>query len=100
MKKNLLDVLLKAVPPFHRRVYRALCKVPAGKTVTYAELARMAGSPKAARAVGQAMAKNPFPVLIPCHRVLPSTGKLGHYSGRGGMALKRELLKLEGVFLL
>ncbi len=99
MDKKLLDVLLKTVPPFHRKVYQALCRVPAGKTVTYAELARLAGSPKAARAVGQAMARNPFPIIIPCHRVLPSTGRLGHYSGRGGAATKRKLLQLEGVLL-
>lgn len=97
MKKVLLDILLEDVPPFHRKVYLALCKVPAGKTVTYAELARRAGSPGAARAVGQAMAKNPWPVVIPCHRVVAGNGRLGGYSGRGGVATKRKLLQLEGV---
>lgn len=97
MKKTLIDILLKTVPPFHRKVYRVLCRVPAGKTITYAELARRVGSPKAARAVGQAMAKNPFPIIIPCHRVVPSSGKLGAYSGRGGVATKRALLRLEGA---
>ncbi len=89
----------KTIPPFHRKVYKALCKVPAGTTITYAELAKRAGSPGAARAVGQAMAKNPFPIVIPCHRVIASNGKLGGYSGRGGVAAKRALLAREGVFL-
>lgn len=97
MNKTLLDILLENVPPFHRKVYRALCKVPAGKTVTYAELARRAGSPGAARAVGTAMAKNPWPVIIPCHRVVAGNGKLGGYSGRGGLVTKRALLALEGA---
>jgi methylated-DNA-[protein]-cysteine S-methyltransferase len=96
MKKTLLDVLLETVPPFHRKVYRALCNIPSGKTVTYAGLARLAGSPKAARAVGQAMAKNPWPIVIPCHRVVAGNGRLGGYSGRGGVATKRKLLQLEG----
>ncbi len=99
MNKKLLDILLENVSPFHRKVYNALCKVPAGKTITYAELARRAGSPGAARAVGTAMAKNPFPVVIPCHRVVAGNGKLGGYSGRGGVATKKALLALEGVSL-
>lgn len=97
MEKTLLDILLTNVPPFHRKVYTALCEIPAGKTITYAELARRAGSPGAARAVGQAMAKNPFPIIIPCHRVVAGNGKLGGYSGRGGVATKRALLELEGA---
>lgn len=97
MTKTLLDILLENVPPFHRKVYQALCKVPPGKVVTYAELAKRAGSPGAARAVGTAMAKNPFPIIIPCHRVVAGNGKLGGYSGRGGVATKRKLLQLEGI---
>lgn len=65
--------------------------------VTYAELARRAGSPGAARAVGQAMAKNPWPIVIPCHRVVPSSGKMGGYSGRGGVPTKQKLLALEAA---
>lgn len=99
MNKKLLDILLENVPPFHRKVYQALCKVPAGKTITYAELAKRAGSPGAARAVGTAMAKNPWPIIIPCHRVVAGNGKLGGYSGRGGVATKVALLELEGVTL-
>jgi methylated-DNA-[protein]-cysteine S-methyltransferase len=83
--------------PFHRRVYQALCKVPAGQVVTYGELAMISGRPGAARAVGTAMAKNPFAILVPCHRVVASDGGLGGYGY--GLDWKRFLLNLEGVRL-
>ncbi|PIR20432.1 MAG: cysteine methyltransferase [Deltaproteobacteria bacterium CG11_big_fil_rev_8_21_14_0_20_47_16] len=91
---------LSAVPLFHRSVYRVLCKVPAGKTVSYAELALRAGSPRAARAVGQAMAKNPLPILIPCHRVLTANGRIGNYSAGKGSVTKAKLLALESCTTL
>ena len=81
--------------PFQQRIYRALIKVPAGKTVTYEELARKAGRPKACRAVGSAMRKNRLPIVIPCHRVVCSSGKLGEYSA--GQTWKRFLLRLESA---
>jgi len=81
---------------FQWRVLRALMRVPQGKTCTYADLARIAGSPLAARAVGQVMRRNPWPVIVPCHRVLASGGA-GGYSGAGGLPMKRKLLALEGV---
>lgn len=87
----------EGIPPFHRRVYKALQQVPPGKTVSYGDLARMVGIPGAARAVGQAMARNPYPILVPCHRVVASGGQLGGFSGGRGIATKRELLALEGV---
>jgi methylated-DNA-[protein]-cysteine S-methyltransferase len=81
---------------FGRRVLETLTReVPWGETVTYGELADMAGSPRAARAVGNVMAHNPVQVLIPCHRVVAANG-IGGY-GRSGVALKRALLELEGV---
>ena len=83
------------VTTFHRRVLEECCRVPAGETITYGELARRVGSPAAARAVGGAMARNRWPLLIPCHRVLGSTGKLTGYSGVGGVETKRRLLELE-----
>lgn len=83
------------LPPFYAKVLRQLLKVPCGQTVSYGELACRAGSPKAARAVGQAMAANPIPIVIPCHRVLASGHRLGGYGG--GPDLKRRLLTLEGV---
>ncbi len=90
---------MRGVPPFHARVYDALRAVEAGRTIGYGELAARAGSPKAFRAVGQAMAKNPFPLLVPCHRVLAAGGKAGGFSAHGGVATKAHLLALEGVRL-
>lgn len=88
---------LSAVTPFRRRVLMACRRIPFGKTVSYAELARRAGSPGAARAVGSAMAHNPIPLVIPCHRVLASGGGIGGFSASRGVALKEHLLELEGA---
>lgn len=92
-----LDLTL--VPPFHAKVYAALLSVPPGETVTYAELAARAGSKGAVRAVGQAMAKNPIPLVVPCHRVLAAGGAPGGFSAYGGRVTKAKLLALEGVTL-
>lgn len=86
---------LSGLSPFHRRVLRAARRIPFGCTATYRDLARRAGSPLAARAVGRAMARNPVPLVIPCHRVVAAGGGLGGYGG--GLALKRRLLVLEGA---
>ena len=80
---------------FEEKVWSQIKKIPRGKTVTYSEIARRIGMPKAARAVGNAVGKNPFPVVVPCHRVVRSDGKLGGYSGPGGIRRKRELLRRE-----
>lgn len=80
---------------FSAEVLQALREVPAGTTVTYSELARRLGKPGAARAVGNACAANPFLLLIPCHRVVPSAGGVGNYAGHGGGATKRKLLERE-----
>ncbi len=84
---------------FQKKVWTALCKIPAGKTLTYAELARKIGKPKAVRAVGNAVGKNPFAPAVPCHRIVRSDGTLGGYSGKGGIKTKIKLLKREGVTL-
>src|SRR4051812_5363967 len=89
-----VDLRLMAAP-FRRRVLEALRAVPRGATVSYGELAARAGNPKAARAVGTACARNPIPIVVPCHRVLPGTGRLGNYGG--GPERKRVLLELEGA---
>jgi len=81
--------------PFRRVVLEQLRQVPRGETVSYGQLAVRAGNPKASRAVGTACARNPVPIVVPCHRVLPSTGKLGNYAG--GPERKRTLLALEGA---
>lgn len=90
---------LERVPPFHGQVYRALREVVPGTVVSYAWLARRAKRPGAARAVGQAMAVNPWPIVVPCHRVLAAGGRPGGYTGAGGLHTKRRLLAGEGVRL-
>jgi methylated-DNA-[protein]-cysteine S-methyltransferase len=89
-----VDLRLMAAP-FRRTVLEKLREVPRGQTVSYGELAARSGNPKAARAVGSACARNPIPIVVPCHRVLPGTGRLGNYGG--GPERKRVLLELEGV---
>lgn len=88
-----------ASPAFHRRVYEAARAIAWGETVTYGELARRVGSPGAARAVGQALGRNPVAIIVPCHRVLAGGRKLGGFSAHGGVSLKVRLLTLEGVRL-
>lgn len=91
-----VPVDLSAVPPFQRRVLEALHQTRPGDTVTYGDLAAMAGEPGAARAVGTAMRRNPIPIIVPCHRVVrAATGDPGGYSGLGGVATKKSLLRLE-----
>jgi methylated-DNA-[protein]-cysteine S-methyltransferase len=87
---------LADVAPFATNVYRALQAVAAGSTVSYGALARTVGSPGASRAIGRAMATNPIPILIPCHRVLASEGKPGGFSAYGGVLTKERILALEG----
>ena len=82
---------------FQRRVWAETAKIPFGETVSYGELAARAGSPRAARAVGSAMANNPLPILVPCHRIICSNGGLGGYGG--GLDMKRWLLRHEGIFI-
>ncbi len=88
---------LRSLTPFQRNVLTTVQEVPRGEYLTYGELARRIGKPRAARAVGQALGRNPIPILIPCHRVLASDGSLGGYSGRGGVRTKEALLRLEGA---
>ncbi len=83
------------VTPFQRKVYRAIQRIPKGQVRTYAQVARMIGKPKAARAVGQALKRNRWAPEIPCHRVIASDGSLGGYSAPGGVSAKRRLLQKE-----
>jgi methylated-DNA-[protein]-cysteine S-methyltransferase len=76
---------------------QAVRTIPAGTVWTYGQMARAIGNPRASQAVGQALGRNPVPVVIPCHRVIASDGSLGGYSGGGGLASKRLLLNLEGA---
>lgn len=79
--------------PFQRRVWEALCEIPYGETTSYGELAERIGRPGAARAVGLANGRNPVSIIVPCHRVVGSTGSLTGYGG--GIAVKRQLLDFE-----
>ncbi|MBS1982603.1 MAG: methylated-DNA--[protein]-cysteine S-methyltransferase [Bdellovibrionales bacterium] len=92
-----LPIDLSRVSPFHRKVYEALRRTRPGQTLTYSELAAKAGSPKAFRAVGQAMAKNPLPLMVPCHRVLGAGGSLTGFSAPGGTGTKFRILQLESA---
>jgi methylated-DNA-[protein]-cysteine S-methyltransferase len=83
------------VSDFHREVLRLCHAIPVGETLTYGQLAKLAGSPHAARAVGGAMARNRWPLIVPCHRVVGSSGKLTGYSGEGGLKTKHWLLEHE-----
>ena len=85
--------------PFQLKVWNYLKKIPKGKVRTYLEVAKSIGKPKAFRAVANAIAKNPYPPKIPCHRVIKSDGSIGGYSAKGGINEKRRLLKLEKVFI-
>ena len=92
-----LPVDLRHLTSFQQRVLREALAVPRGEVSTYGQIAHRIGRPKAARAVGQALGSNPVPIVIPCHRVLASDGRLGGYSGRGGIRTKEKLLRLEGA---
>jgi methylated-DNA-[protein]-cysteine S-methyltransferase len=92
-----LSVDLREVTPFTERVLLELARVPFGQTATYSELATRAGNPKAARAVGMTMNRNPIPIVLPCHRVIGADGSLVGYAG--GLDRKVALLTLEGVLL-
>ena len=84
---------------FQRKVWKYLKKIPRGKTKTYSEVASAIGSPSSIRAVANAVGKNPYPPKIPCHRVIRSDGKIGGYSGKGGIREKRRLLASENIFI-
>jgi methylated-DNA-[protein]-cysteine S-methyltransferase len=92
LKAFSLDICLN-VTPFQKKVLTALRRVPYGQTISYGELAKKIGNPKASRAVGQANARNPIPIVIPCHRVIGSNGKLTGFGG--GIEVKQALLDLE-----
>jgi methylated-DNA-[protein]-cysteine S-methyltransferase len=92
-----LPIDLAATAEFHRRVLGELVRVPYGEVVTYGELAARADRPRAARAVGTVMNRNPLPIVLPCHRVIGANGKLVGYGG--GLERKEALLRLEGALL-
>lgn len=95
-----LPIDWRQMPPFQARVLRGALQIPYGQTWTYGDLALDIGQPGASRAVGLALGKNPLPIVIPCHRVMGSQGKLQGYSAPDGLNKKIWLLKLEGVLLI
>ena len=96
---DLSDVALdmEGVPPFNRRVYAIARTIPPGQTLTYGEIAARLEAPEEARAVGQALGENPFPPVVPCHRVVAAGGRTGGFSAPGGVDTKLRLLAIEGA---
>jgi methylated-DNA-[protein]-cysteine S-methyltransferase len=88
-------LVLDSLSPFARKVLAACEKIPAGKTASYSQLAGMIGKPRASRVVGSALARNPIPLIIPCHRVIHSNGSLGNFSAPGGTDTKKKMIDLE-----
>ena len=84
---------------FQIQVWEEIKEIPCGETRSYKQIAEAIGQPKSIRAVANACGKNPYPIIIPCHRVVKSDGSLGGYSGKGGINKKRELLRKEQIFL-
>jgi len=97
--RDLTDVPLdmSRVPPFHQRVYNVARTIPPGQTLTYGEIAERLGDRTLARSVGQALGRNPFALVVPCHRVLAAGGKVGGFSASGGITTKLRLLAIEGA---
>jgi methylated-DNA-[protein]-cysteine S-methyltransferase len=96
-----IELDLDRVPPFHRRVYEAIRHIPPGETRTYGEVAALVGDGVGgsgyAQAVGQAMGANPFPIVVPCHRVVAANGRPGGFSAPGGVDTKLRMLRIEGA---
>lgn len=96
INKSILKELEKGTL-FQQKVWQELLKIKKGEVITYKELAKRIGKPKAVRAIANAIGKNPYAPIVPCHRVVRSDGKLGGYSGEGGIKTKVSLLKSEGI---
>jgi len=98
-RRDLSDVALdmSAVPEFNRRVYEVARRIPPGSTSTYGAIASELGDRARARDVGEALGDNPFPIVVPCHRVVAADGRLGGFSANGGVATKRRMLLIEGA---
>jgi methylated-DNA-[protein]-cysteine S-methyltransferase len=90
-----IELDMDGVAAFHRRVYEVARAIPPGSTLSYGDVAVRLGAPGAARAVGQALGRNPFAIVVPCHRVVAASGKIGGFSAHGGTATKRRMLAIE-----
>ena len=98
-RRDLAGVALdeSGIDPFRRAVFAATRAIGPGTTASYGEIARTIGAPGAARAVGAALGSNPFPIVVPCHRVLAADGALTGFSAPGGISTKRRMLEIEGA---
>jgi methylated-DNA-[protein]-cysteine S-methyltransferase len=98
-RPDLKDVALDLdpLPEFDRQVYAITRDIPAGETLTYGDVARQLGDLGLSRAVGQSLGRNPFPIVIPCHRVVAAAGEIGGFSAPGGAATKRRILAIESA---
>ncbi|HUY86611.1 MAG TPA: methylated-DNA--[protein]-cysteine S-methyltransferase, partial [Acidimicrobiales bacterium] len=92
-----IELDMTGVQPFSRSVYEFVRSIKAGETLTYGQVAEAIGNPGAARAVGQALGRNPFAIIVPCHRVVGSGGRIGGFSAAGGASTKMSLLEIEGA---
>jgi methylated-DNA-[protein]-cysteine S-methyltransferase len=90
---------MERLPDFNRAVYAIARKIPPGETITYGDIAKQLGGVQLSRDVGQAMGKNPFPIIVPCHRVLAAGAKPGGFSARGGTTTKLKMLAIEGAYV-
>lgn len=90
-----VDIDMSRLPEFNQRVYAIARAIPPGRTRTYGEIAAELGDPLLARAVGQALGSNPFPIVVPCHRVMAAGGRAGGFSAPGGLVTKLKLLEIE-----
>lgn len=95
-----ISIDIARVPAFHAKVYEIARAIPPGETLTYGEIAEKLGDKLLARDVGAALGKNPWPIVVPCHRVTAAGGKLGGFSARGGVNTKVKLLAIEGAKVL
>ena len=96
LPKNVLKAF-KDYPPFYAKVWKIVSGIPEGKLLTYGQVAKLAGKPRAARAVGRALGANPFAPIVPCHRVIRKDGSMGGYSAKGGVRKKIMMLTKEGA---
>lgn len=92
-----VPIALAGIGAFERQVYDAASSIPPGETRTYGEIARTIGLPGSARAVGRALGRNPYPIIVPCHRVLAADGGSGGFSAPGGASTKMKMLEIEGA---
>lgn len=90
-----IPLITDGLPDFYKQVYQEARRILPGTTITYGELARRVGAPGAARAVGRALGQNPFPIVVPCHRIIAANGEMRGFSAGGGIVTKRRLLSLE-----